>query len=141
MMFKKGKWRKAVKKAKKKKTEYQKLKSQIDILWSLIVKQRVGNVCEYPDCNKTTYLNSHHIFGKRNMATRWDLENGLCLCTGHHTLNTFSAHQSPAFEDWIKKHIGKERYRRIEAKSFTIKKWTIPELKELVEEFKKEINE
>ena len=135
-MFKKGKWRKAVKKAK---TERRKLRDQLDKLWAGIIKQRANNICEYEDCSRTTYLNSHHIFGKMNMATRWNLENGLCLCCGHHTLNTFSAHQSPAFEDWIKKHIGKERYRRIEARSHTIKKWTIPELKELVEEFKEEV--
>ena len=135
-MFKKGKWEKAVKKAK---TERRKLRDQLDKLWAEIVKQRANNICEYPECNKTTYLNSHHIFGKSNMATRWDLENGLCLCCGHHTLNTFSAHQSPAFTDWIKKHIGIGRYRRIEARSYTIKKWTIPELKALLEEFKKEI--
>ena len=136
-MFKKKPWRKAVKKAK---TERKKLRDQLDKLWAIIVKQRANNVCEYPECNKITYLNSHHIFGKSNMATRWDLENGLCLCCGHHTLNTFSAHQSPAFIDWIKEHIGIERYRRIEARSYTIKKWTIPELEELVEEVKKEIN-
>ena len=138
-MFKKAKWRKAVKKARKKRTEYQKLKKNLDILWSLIVKQEANNVCVYPDCNKTTYLNSHHIFGKINMATRWDLENGLCLCCGHHTLNTFSAHQSPDFIDWIKGYIGKERYQRIMKKSYTIRKWSIEEMKELLEEFKKEI--
>ena len=135
-MFKETKWKKACKKAKSKR---RKLRDQLDKLWAIIIKQKAGYVCEYPDCNKITYLNSHHIFGKMNMATRWDLENGVCLCCGHHTLNTFSAHQSPAFEDWIKKHIGIERYRRIEARSYTIKKWTIPELKALVEEFKKEI--
>lgn len=134
-MFKKTNWKKACKKAK---TTRRRLRDQLDKLWATIIKQRAGNICEYPDCNKM-YLNSHHIFGKRNMATRFDLENGICLCSGHHTLNTFSAHQSPAFEDWIKKHIGKERYRRIEARSYTIKKWTLVELEELVEEFKKEI--
>ena len=132
-MFKKAKWRKAVKKAK---TTRKKLRDQLDHYWAVIIKQRASKVCEYPECNRITYLNSHHIFGKANMATRWDLENGLCLCCGHHTMNNFSAHHSPAFEDWIKEHIGKERYDRIKAKSFTIRKWTIPELEELLKEFK-----
>jgi len=146
-MFKKKPWRKACKKAK---TERQKLTKQLDDLWRDIVKRRAGNVCEYydhrtprifEDCNKTTYLNSHHIFRRKNMATRWDLENGICLCAGHHTLNNFSAHHSPEFSDWIEAHIGEERYNRIMIKSHTIKKWTIPEMKALVEEFKKEVKD
>lgn len=136
MVFKKKNWKKVCKKTK---TERQKYKKRLDILWALIIKQRVGAICEYEGCIKKTYLNSHHIFGKRNMATRFDLENGICLCSGHHTLNMFSAHQSPAFEDWIKEHIGKERYERIKTKSFTIRKWTIPEMKALVEEFREEV--
>jgi len=135
-MLKKKNWKNICKKTK---TERQKHKKRLDILWSLIIKQRARETCECKDCSKITYLNSHHIFGKRNMATRWDLENGICLCSGHHTLNTFSAHQSPAFEDWIKEYIGEERYSRIKKKSFTIKKWAIPEMKSLLEEFKKEI--
>ena len=136
-MFKKAKWHKAVKKAK---TERKKLRDQLDHCWAVIVKQR-GNVCEYDDCNKVTYLNAHHIFGRSNLSVRWDLDNGICLCPGHHTFSTFSAHQSPAFTDWIKEHIGIERYRRIEARSYLIRKWTIPELKEQLEKFKKEVNE
>ena len=130
-MFKKAKWRKSVKKAK---TTRKKLRDQLDHYWAVIIKQRAGNVCEY--CSKVNYLNSHHIFGRSNLAVRWDLENGICLCPGHHTFSTFSAHQSPAFTDWIKERIGIERYRRIEARSYTIRKWTIPELEELLKEFK-----
>jgi len=135
-MFKKAKWHKAVKKAK---TARKKLRDQLDHYWAVIIKQRAGNKCEH--CSKVDYLNSHHIFGRSNLAVRWDLENGICLCPGHHTFNTFSAHQSPAFVDWIKEHIGIERYRRIEARSYTIRKWTIPELEELLKEFKEEIKE
>lgn len=135
MVFKKGKWRKSCKKAK---TERQKVYKQLEDAWKVLVKLRASCVCEYRNCNKT-YLNSHHIFSKRHMATRWDLENGICLCSGHHTLNMFSAHQSPAFVDWIEEYIGEERYNRIKLKAYTIKKWTIQEMKELLEEFKKEI--
>ena len=124
---------------KKKKKKGKPIKKQLDDLWRDIVKQRAGFVCEYESCNKKTYLNSHHIFRKRNMATRWDLDNGLCLCSGHHTLNNFSAHHSPEFTDWIKKYLGEEKYNRIRDKSYTIKKWSISELEELLEKFKKEL--
>lgn len=128
-----------LKKKKKKKSSRKILRKQLDEIWAEIVKKRAGFVCEY--CNKTTYLNSHHIFRKRNLATRWDIDNGICLCSGHHTLNNFSAHNSIEFSDWIKKHIGEERYNRIRDKSYTIKKWTDVELESLLETLKEVKNE
>ena len=137
-MFKKGKWRKACKKAK---TTRRKLRDQLDKLWAEIVKQRANDVCEKHFCNKTTYLNAHHIFGRSNLSVRWDLDNGVALCSGHHTLNTWSAHKSPIwFIEWVKRQRGVEWYENLKVKANQIKKWTIPELEELVEEFKKEIN-
>ena len=135
MMFRKKNWRKACKKAK---TTRRKLRDQLDKLWAEIVKQRAGYKCEY--CRKTTYLNTHHIFSRSNLSVRWDLDNGICLCSGHHTLSNDSAHKSPVeFVEWIKEMWGIEWYERLRKKANTIKKWTIPELETLVEGFKKEI--
>ena len=136
-MFKKAKWKKAVKKAK---TKRRKLRDQLDKLWSEIVKQRAGYVCEYKTCNKVDYLNSHHIFGRSNLSVRWDLNNGACLCPGHHTFNNYSAHKAPIwFIEWITKKRGIEWYESLKVKANTVKKWSIPELEALVEEFKEEI--
>jgi len=142
-MFKRKPWHKAVKKAK---TERRKLRDQLDKLWSEIVKQRAGYRCEFRvpgvRCKKTTYLNAHHIFSRSNLSVRWDLDNGVCLCSGHHTLNNNSAHKAPVeFIEWIKEMWGLEWYEDLRKKANTVKKWTIPELREKVEEFKKEINE
>ena len=138
-MFKKARWRKAVKKAK---TERRKLRDQLDKLWAEIVKQRARSVCEYKTCKKTDYLNSHHIFGRSNLSVRWNLDNGVCLCPGHHTFNNYSAHKAPIwFIEWIKKQRGIEWYENLRKKANQVKKWTIPELRELVEEFKKEVKE
>ena len=136
-MFKKAKWKKAVKKAK---TTRRKLRDQLDKLWSGIVKQRAGYKCEYQTCNKVDYLNSHHIFGRSNLSVRWDLNNGACLCPGHHTFNNYSAHKAPIwFIEWITKKRGIEWYESLKVKANTVKKWSIPELEALVEEFKEEI--
>ena len=133
-MFKKAKWRKACKKAK---TKRRKLRDQLDKLWAEIIKQRNGYKCEY--CSKTTYLNSHHIFSRSNLSVRWSLDNGVCLCSGHHTLNTLSAHKSPMeFAEWIRDKRGYLWYTDLRKEANQIKKWTIPELEALVEEFKKE---
>ena len=134
-MFKKAKWRKAVKKAK---TERKKLRDQLDKLWAILVKLQVGGKCER--CGSTEHLNSHHIFSRSNLSVRWDLDNGVCLCVGHHTFGRWSAHKAPIwFIEWIKEKRGIEWYERLRVKANEVKKWTIPELKELLEGFKKEI--
>lgn len=124
---------------KKPKTERRKLRDQSDKLWAILVKQRAGYKCERS--GKTVYLNSHHVFSKSNLSVRWDLDNGVCLNAGWHTLQTNSAHKNPIeFINWIKDQRGIEWYENLRIKANQIKKWTIPELRELLERFKKEIN-
>jgi len=127
-------------KEKKPKTERQKLKDQLDKLWAILVKQRAGYKCERS--GKIAYLNSHHVFSKSNLSVRWDLDNGVCLNAGWHTLQTNSAHKNPIeFINWIKDQRGVEWYENLRIKANQIKKWTIPELEALVEEFQKEIKD
>lgn len=76
-------------------------KTSLDNLWSKIVKIRAGNKCEV--CGKTDGLNSHHIFSRSNHSTRWDVQNGVCLCVSHHVFGNFSAHKAPIeFVEWLK---------------------------------------
>lgn len=86
-------------------------------MWA--AKVRSVGACEY--CGKTEYLNAHHIYTKHNYSVRWDLDNGICLCAGHHTFNSkFSAHKTPAeFMEWIKEKRGLEWYERLRQKART----------------------
>lgn len=74
---------------------------ELDDLWSEAVKKRAGYKCEY--CEKETHLNSHHIYSRSNYVIRWAVNNGVCLCSGHHTLiASFSAHKNPIeFYHWL----------------------------------------
>lgn len=94
---------------KSKKTEINK----IDKLWAEAVKKLAGNRCEY--CGKTSPLNSHHIFSRSKKTTRWNINNGICLCVGHHTFSSsFSAHKTPAeFIEWIKEKRGEKWYAEL----------------------------
>ena len=77
-----------------------------------MVKERAGYKCEY--CGKTEYLNSHHVFSRTNYSVRWDVNNGVCLCAGHHVLGNFSAHKAPLeFADWLKGKRGEEWYGKL----------------------------
>ena len=115
---------------------------KLDDAWSLLVKLKVGRRCEY--CGTTTKkIESHHIFGRSNKSTRWDVNNGVSLCFGHHVgYSTFSAHKTPLdFFRWLYKYKGNDFVDRIEFKSKGLGKFTTFEkeimLKELQEEIKK----
>lgn len=90
-----------------------------DDKWAHEVKERANFKCEY--CPKTDNLNSHHIFSRANRSVRWDLDNGVCLCSLHHVFSSvFSAHLTPIdFVEWLKDKRGEEWYQslRVKAKS------------------------
>ena len=65
----------------------------IDGLWSMAIKERDGGKCM--KCGKVTYLNSHHIISRTVTLLRYSFTNGICLCSGCHTLSPDSAHQNP----------------------------------------------
>jgi len=93
----------------------------LDGLWRQAVKKLAGDKCE--KCGSTRYLNAHHVFGRRNYAVRWEINNGVALCAKHHTFsNEFSAHQtSTRFKDWIENKRGKKWYQDLNKQANTVK--------------------
>lgn len=114
---------------------------QLDELWSELVKIKAGYKCEY--CGTDSHLNSHHVFSRSNYSVRWDLLNGICLCAGHHTLNSkFSAHKAPAdFIEWYKGYVGEEYYDKLRLLAHSDGKLLKHEKSELLEKFKQFKNE
>ncbi len=95
----------------------------IDLLWGELIKLQAGVKCEY--CGKTNNLNSHHIFSRSRMNLRWDTDNGVCLCVGHHVFGEFSAHKAPIdFVEWLKDKRGNEWYEKLRIKSREICKFS-----------------
>ena len=88
--------------------------------WAIEVKERADYKCEY--CGAIKYLNSHHIFSRRNKSVRFDVDNGCCLCSKHHVFSLeFSAHKAPMeFSEWIKEKRGVEWYERLRQKALQI---------------------
>ena len=125
---------------KKKKPDRKRLKKQLDELWAELVKKRAGYKCERS--GKTGYLNSHHVFSRSNLSVRWNLDNGVCLNAGRHTLQTDSAHKNPIeFIEWIKDKRGIEWYEEMRTKANQVRKWTIIEMEEKVKEFQEMIKQ
>ena len=84
-----------------------------DEAWAQAVKQRDLNVCYR--CGRRDDLQAAHIFTRSKRSTRWDLENGVCLCGGCHI---FWAHRNPLeFYDWVKSWMGKERFEALQQRA------------------------
>lgn len=123
------------------KTRKQNLSKLCDDLWSKLVKIRAWFKCEH--CWKTKFLNSHHLFTRNNWSTRYDLDNGICLCSGCHTMSQiFSAHKTPMeFTERVIEYRGKERYERLKRKTKQVRdkdyekveRYLIDETKKLTE--------
>lgn len=78
-----------------------------DDLWAIKVKERAGWKCEVcgktPTNNKgTILLQSHHVIPRTNYATRFRLENGVCLCYKDHI--HYAHKDAMGFADWFRKH-------------------------------------
>jgi hypothetical protein len=67
--------------------------------WGQAVIERAGRRCEYPDCNiHYTQLHPHHLYSRRYVTMRYNLDAGICLCPSHHTMGGLSAHHDPDFK-------------------------------------------
>jgi hypothetical protein len=66
---------------------------KLDKLWSKKIKMIFNNKCWV--CGSDKFLNSHHIISRNAKELRWDIENGICLCSKHHRYSfDISAHQN-----------------------------------------------
>ena len=120
------------------------LKKQLDILWAKAVKLRAKNQCEIVTDKRCSNrsgegqgkgLNAHHIIGRSNFNVRWDIENGVALCVGHHVFSIWSAHKNPFW--FLEKMIdnrGQMWYIKLEEKALKnngVAKHTMEDLEEI----------
>jgi len=75
------------------------IKRKCDALWSKIIRNQ--GYCA--KCGSTQSLNAHHVIGRINHSLRYDLKNGVVLCSSCHKFSTTSAHNDPLhFLEWYK---------------------------------------
>ena len=74
-----------------------KLEKELDKLWSLKVKARDKYCLK---CGSRGVLEAHHIYGRRNLGTRWDVRNGISLC---HPCHFYWAHRDigKCYSFWV----------------------------------------
>ena len=108
------------------KTDRKKLEKELDDLWHQAVLKRDGYRCRI--CGSKDRLQTHHIFSRVRKTTRWDIDNGITLCAGHHYL----AHRDPEkFRRFVIKIIGEEKYEKLYQKSLYVAKIIIKDLERI----------
>jgi len=130
MLLKPKDKKKPKRKGKRKNGPKTRVRNRLDMKWSKIVK--LGGFCEY--CKiEGVRLEAHHIIGRRNLNTRWDKENGICLCTNHHKFSPiFSAHETPTvFTEWLTSEWGKERLEFLKNESLKNRSYSIADYLEI----------
>lgn len=119
----------------KKRNKRKTLENKLDKFVRLVVLKRAGYKCEKCGRLMEKGLNVHHVFTRYNRAVRWLPENLVALCPNHHCQGKNSAHLRPAeFIEWFKETKGQEVYDYILRESGKVKKWTLKEMEEYVEE-------
>lgn len=72
------------------------LKKKMDKLFA----EKVRKIGFCQRCGKTSNLQCAHIYSRKNLCIRWNMENAVCLCAGCHL---FWAHQEPIeFTNWVR---------------------------------------
>ena len=106
--------------------------NSLDRLWSKVVRKRDNHECQKCGGDATE---AHHIFGRRNYSTRWNIQNGISLCSYCHIWSTLSFEQSahdPVNRDVTLKSVGgKEALVELSLLAKTPYKSTLEELMEL----------
>lgn len=113
------------------------LNKQLDKRWSEAV--RLQGYCSY--CGKRrpeVVLHAHHIFSRRHFATRWDIDNGVCLCTGCHL---YIAHKDiQEFADWVRGRYGDEYIDRLRQKARSMALFSKEDKRAMLERLERYLN-
>jgi len=106
----------------------------LDVEWSKFIRNRDTH-CQ--KCGGFGAVSAHHAFGRRHLATRWDIFNGVGLCYPCHI---HWAHRDPSgFTYWFQNKIPVDQYARLCEAHNSIVKYT-PEDLEIMLKTLRELN-
>jgi hypothetical protein len=83
-------------------------KKKLDGIWAEIIK-KPGYCLRCGATHKK--LEAAHIVGRGAYATRWRLDNGLCLCFTCHA--DYDQHRNYG-EDWVRAYVGQEKWDELQ---------------------------
>ena len=110
------------------------LEKQCRELWSKCVRAR-QRACRI--CGSDRALQGHHIRSVSHLSTRFDLQNGLCVCSRCHLNQKFRPEK---FQDMVIDVIGDKEYQRMKRKSLVVVT-SKPDLREIKTELTHKLKE
>ena len=109
------------------------IEKQLDKLWSAIIL--TTGRCD--KCGSKYNLDPHHIFIRGNRSTRWDLDNGICLCSDCHTAAPYAAHRNiNGFRKWLIEERGQAWFDDLNFRAHKTVYWSTIELEMKLEVLK-----
>jgi hypothetical protein len=112
------------------------LNKTIDKLWSEYVRKRDGKCII---CGSTNHIQAHHIFSRRYMSLRYNVDNGVTLCFAHHHHLAHSLYEE--FRDKIISILGQETYDRLKKLSQQITKHTADDLLNIKQDLEQKLRD
>ena len=81
------------------------LRDMADRLWSKAVAADWNHCCAVCGA-RSGIMNAHHLIPRQHYKSRYDLQNGICLCVHDHQFNpNWSPHQNAAgWLGWLRDH-------------------------------------
>ena len=95
----------------------------------IAIKRHPVCVC----CGGTNILQGGHLISRRKMSTRFDLMNVFTQCK---SCNGKHRYYPEIFTNWFLRQYGQEEFDYLVERSQKTKKYSIPELEELLEKYK-----
>jgi len=114
--------------------EMKRLRNKADDLFSKLIREAWQYHCAR--CGKADgRMECSHIFSRRHARTRWDTDNAKCLCSGCHRW----WHENPVESGaWARSLFGDGFVDLLNEKRNSVFRWTVTELRALVEHLQTE---
>jgi len=104
------------------------LVKDLDRLAREATMQRAGRRCER--CGTADRLQWHHVYSRRIQSLRWDLDNLVILCAGHHLW----WHHNPMHAvEWFQEYAPPDRLERLRLKRMTARRTDLAGLRILLQ--------
>jgi len=116
-------------------SKIKKLKKQLEELWKKVCLKRDNYKCQY--CGSTEDLQVHHIVSRKNLNTKFDIDNGITLCKKCHTRISLNPTAKMEFTIWFIKKYGIKRLENLQEKARKIKQWKVSGLESEIEKLTK----